>query len=116
MEKETIFNPFFCGNNPLSGNFFAVMESCHLMTMTLLKALARCDNVWQCDKCVFGNFQSVQFIILDIILLIIAILVLNLVHGIKLFMAVNVNVFLGRNSMLKVDTYINLQSSSYLLL
>ena len=74
-------------NPPLSGNFFGVMESFHLMTMTVLKAITRCDNAWQCDKCVFGNFQSVQFITIDIILLIIAILVLNQVHGIKLFMA-----------------------------
>ena len=87
MEKETFFNPFLSGNTPLSSNFFCVMESFHLMTMTVLKAITRCDNAWQCDKCVFGNFQSVQFIILDIILLIIALLVLNQVHGIKLFMA-----------------------------
>ena len=44
-----------------------------------------------------AHFQSVQFITLDIILLIIAILVLNQVHGIKLFMAVNVKMILGPN-------------------
>ena len=36
MEKETFFNPFLNGNTPLSGNFFGVTESCHLMTMTCM--------------------------------------------------------------------------------
>ena len=34
MEKETFFNSFLNGNTPLSGNFFGVTESCHLMTMS----------------------------------------------------------------------------------
>ena len=95
MKKETFFNPFFCGNNPLSGNFFGVMESCHLMTMTLLKALARWDNAWQCNKCVFGNRINPGYHFVN-----------NCNIGFqpspwyKTFMAVNVNVFLGPNRIL----------------
>ena len=34
MEKTHIFPKFSNGNTPLSGNFFGVTESCHLMTMS----------------------------------------------------------------------------------
>ena len=62
----------------------------------LLYALSRCDNAFLAMEFT-AHFQSVQFITLDIILLIIAILVLNQFHGIKLFMAVNVKMILGPN-------------------
>ena len=36
IEKNPHFPPFSNGNTPLSGNFFGVTESCHLMAMTCM--------------------------------------------------------------------------------
>ena len=36
VEKTKFFTPFSNGNTPLSGNFFCVTESCHLMTMSCI--------------------------------------------------------------------------------
>ena len=79
MEKETFFNPFLNGNTPLFGNFFWCHGKLPFDDYDCIKSYR---PMW-----LPPHFQSVQFITLDIILLIIAILVLNQVHGIKLFMA-----------------------------
>ena len=34
--EKIFFTTFSNGNTPLSGNFFGVMESCHLMTRAVL--------------------------------------------------------------------------------